>query len=64
METHELAREVVVSRKEYVGHLSTLSAYLRLSYEERQDVLRKVSELVPTPVRLDASVLLQLARRV
>ena len=64
VETHEVAREVVVSRKEYVGHLSTLSAYLRLSYEERQDVLRKVSELVPTPVRLDASVLLQLARRV
>ncbi len=49
VETHELAREVVVSQKEYVGHLSTLSAYLRLSYEDRQDVLRMVVRARPGP---------------
>jgi SAM-dependent methyltransferase len=63
VESHELAREVVVSQKEYVGHLSTISAFLRLDLEDRQDVLRKVSALIPAQVRLDASVSLQLARR-
>ena len=63
MESHDLAREVVVSQKEYVGHLSTVSAYLMLGLEDRQEVLRKISELVPAQVRLDASVSLQLARR-
>jgi trans-aconitate methyltransferase len=64
VETHDVAREVVVTQKEYVGHLSTISAYLRLPLEEQQDVLRAVAELVPAQVRLDASVALQLARRV
>ncbi len=64
VESHAVAREVVVSQKEYAGHLSTISAYLRLTVEEQQDVLRAVAELVPVQVRLDASVALQLARRV
>ena len=59
----ELAREVTVSRQEYAGHLSTISAFLRLGAEDRQDVLRLVLELVPDQVALDASVDLQLARR-
>ena len=63
VESHDLAREVTVSQKEYVGHLTTISAFLLLTIEGRQDVLRRVSELVPEQVRLDASVALQLARR-
>lgn len=63
VQSHRLAREVTVSQKEYVGHLTTISAYLQLGVEDRQDVLRKVSEMVPAQVRLDASVGLQLARR-
>ncbi len=63
VESHDLAREVTVSQKEYVGHLTTISAFLLLTTEARQDVLRRVSELVPDQVRLDASVALQLARR-
>ena len=60
---HELAREVTVSQQEYAGHLSTISAFLRLAAEDRHEVLRLVSELVPAQVALDASVDLQLARR-
>jgi hypothetical protein len=63
VESHEVGREVVVPQKEYVGHLSTLSAYLRLPAEDRREVLRRITELVPAQVRLDASVQLQLARR-
>jgi trans-aconitate methyltransferase len=63
LEQHDLEREVVVTQKEYVGHLSTLSAYLRLPVEEQQDVLRTVAGLVPGQVRLDAGVRLHLARR-
>lgn len=63
VQSHRVARVVTVSQKEYAGHLTTISAYLRLGVEDRQDVLRKVSEIVPAQVRLDASVALQLARR-
>jgi|SRR6478672_776366 len=59
----ELVRHVTVSQQEYIGHLSTVSAFLRLAAEDRQDVLRLVLELVPAEVTLDASVVLQLARR-
>ncbi len=59
----ELVRHVTVSQQEYIGHLSTVSAFLRLAAEDRQDVLRQVLELVPAEVTLDASVVLQLARR-
>ncbi len=61
--SHDLAREVTVPQEEYVGHLSTISAFLRLGAEDRQEVLRRVLELVPAQVTLDASVVLQLARR-
>ena len=54
---------MTVSQQEYIGHLSTVSAFLRLAAEDRQDVLRLVLELVPAEVTLDASVVLQLARR-
>jgi trans-aconitate methyltransferase len=63
-ESRDVEREVVVSQKEYVGHLTTISAFLGLAIEDQADVLRTVAELVPGQVRLDASVTLQLARRV
>ncbi len=59
----ELVRHVIVSQREYVGHLSTISAFLRLAAEDRQEVVRLVLGLVPAEVTLDASVVLQLARR-
>lgn len=60
---HRLAREVLLPQREYVGYLSTLSAYLELSMEERQDVLLRVSAAVPAQVRVDLTVGLHLARR-
>ena len=60
---HRLAREVLLPQREYVGYLSTLSVYLELSMEERQEVLRRVSAVVPAQVRVDLTVGLHLARR-
>jgi SAM-dependent methyltransferase len=58
-----LPREVVVPPKEYVGYLSTVSAYLQLTVRQRQDVLLRIAELLPEQVRLDAGVRLCLARK-
>ena len=63
VEHHLLAREVVLPQKEYVGYLSTVSAYLDLPLDESQDVLRRIADVVPEQVRLDLSVHLHLARR-
>jgi trans-aconitate methyltransferase len=64
VEEHELAREVVVPKKEYIGYLSTLSAYLQLEPAERTEVLHRVADVVPAQVRLDLTIGLHLARRV
>lgn len=64
IEDHLLAREVLVSDREYIGYLSTLPAYLDLPLDERQDLLRRITDVVPAQVRLDLTVSLLLARRV
>jgi trans-aconitate methyltransferase len=63
VEEHQVAREVVVPKKEYIGYLSTLSAYLQLEPAQRTEVLHRVAEVVPAQVRLDLTVGLHLARR-
>jgi trans-aconitate methyltransferase len=63
VETRHLARQVRVPRKEYLGYLSTLSAFLQLSPADRQDVLRRVADVVPAQVALDLTVRLHLGRR-
>ena len=63
VEAHSLAREVLVPQKEYIGYLSTLSAYLRLPPDERLHVLRGVVRVLPAQVPLDLTVRLHLARR-
>jgi SAM-dependent methyltransferase len=58
-----LPRQMVVPRKEYVGYLSTVSAYLQLTLRRRQDVLMRIAEVLPEQVRIDAGVRLCLARK-
>ncbi len=60
---HHLPREVVVPKKEYVGYLSTLSAYLQLDVAERDQVLHAIADVVPAQVVLDLGIGLHLARR-
>jgi hypothetical protein len=58
-----LPREVLLPQKEYVGYLSTVSAYLQLTVRQRQDVLLRIAQVLPEQVRLDAGVRLCLARK-
>jgi SAM-dependent methyltransferase len=60
----DVPRELVVPRKEYVGYLSTVSAYLRLPLGERQEALSRIADVLPEQVRVEAPVPLCLARRV
>ena len=64
VEHHRVEREVTLSQQEYVGHVTTLSAFLRLSWPDRQRVLGLAFDLLPEQVLVDASVELHLARRV
>lgn len=63
VEEHLLEREVVVSQRDYVGHLSTLSTFLDLRPDARHEALRRVASVLPAQVHLDLGVRLLLARR-
>ena len=63
VEEHQLERVVVVPKKEYIGYLSTLSAYLQLEPADRTEVLHRIADVVPAQVRLDVTIGLHLARR-
>lgn len=62
-------RQVVVERRytttpaEYVGYLSTVSAYLQLPEEDRAEALRRINAVLPERTRLCADITLHLARR-
>ena len=58
-----LDRRLVLPQREYVGYLTTLSGYLRLPTEERQELVRRVVDVVPAQVPVDLTVELHLARR-
>jgi SAM-dependent methyltransferase len=60
----DVARDMVVPRREYVGYLSTVSAYLRLPVRERQEALSRIADVLPEQVRVQAPVPLCLARTV
>ncbi|MFD5465809.1 class I SAM-dependent methyltransferase [Kitasatospora sp. NPDC127059] len=58
-----LVRQLTVTAAEYVGHLSTVSAYLVLPESARAEVLRRILAALPERVRLDADITVHLARR-
>lgn len=63
-------RQLVIERRvrlpadDYVGHLSTISAYLELAEPDRAEALRRIGEVLPEQVDLVADLTLHLARRV
>lgn len=63
VEQHVLAREVLLPQREYIGYLSTLSAYLQLASAQREDLLRRVAGVVPAQIRVDLTLGLVLGRR-
>jgi len=58
-----IERRLTMSAGDYVGHLSTISAYLELPAADREQALRRIRQVVPEPVELTADIIVHLARR-
>jgi len=57
-----IERRLVMSAHEYIGHLSTISAYLQLSAAVREEVFDRILNVLPAQVTLNADLTLHLAR--
>lgn len=58
-----IARRVTMSARDYVGHLSTVSAYLVLPAAEREQVFSRIMQVLPDRVEMAADITVHLARR-
>lgn len=59
----DLERRLTMTADAYVGHLSTVSAYLELDDATRAAALRAIRGALPDTVDLDADLVIHLARR-
>ena len=55
-------RRLELSAQDYIGHLSTISAYLQLPAAVRERVLREIGDALPARVAVSADLTLHLAR--
>jgi SAM-dependent methyltransferase len=56
-------RRLTMSACDYVGHLSTISAYLELPASERQEAYSQIMQVLPETVEIAADITVHLARR-
>lgn len=63
VEQHEVPRSITVPAADYLGNLSTVSAYLVLTTADRDEVLRRIAVVLPAEVELRLDITLHLARR-
>ncbi|MGQ4516859.1 methyltransferase domain-containing protein [Streptomyces sp. DW26H14] len=58
-----ITRRLTMTAREYVGHLSTVSAYLVLPAAEREQVYGRIAKALPGTVGIVADITVHLARR-
>ncbi|MFF5968641.1 class I SAM-dependent methyltransferase [Streptomyces collinus] len=58
-----LERQVTLTARDYVGQLSTISAYLVLPASVREQVLNRIRQVLPDTVEMTADITVHLARR-
>lgn len=58
-----IERRLTMSARDYVGHLSTVSAYLVLPTLEREQVFGQIMQVLPETVEIAADLTVHLARR-
>ncbi|MFG1764607.1 class I SAM-dependent methyltransferase [Micromonospora parva] len=58
-----LERRLAMSARDYVGYLSTVSAYLELPTEAQGRLFRQIEQVLPETVELCADLVVHLARR-
>jgi SAM-dependent methyltransferase len=63
VEQHVVERRWTASPVEYVGYLSTVSAYLVLPPDPRAQALERILEVLPAEVEINADVVVHLVRR-
>ncbi len=63
VQQHVIERRTTQSSRDYVGHLSTVSAYLQLPADQRRQAFERILEVLPDPVEITADITLHLARR-
>ena len=59
---HVIERRITMSRSDYVGYLSTVSAYLILPDETRVELLSDILAALPQTLSVDANIVVHLAR--
>ncbi|MEU4558645.1 methyltransferase [Actinoplanes sp. NPDC023936] len=60
---HVIERRVTMTPGGFIGHLSTVSAYLELPPARRAEVFRRIEKVLPREVELTADLYLHLARK-
>lgn len=58
-----IERRTTMSARDYIGHLSTISAYIELPVSVREHVFDRILRVLPEAVTLVADITLHLARR-
>ncbi|MCM2416192.1 class I SAM-dependent methyltransferase [Streptomyces sp. RKAG290] len=63
VQQRQIERRLAMSARDYVGQLSTISAYLVLPATEREQALRQIMKVLPETVEIVADLTVHLARR-
>ncbi|MET8879485.1 class I SAM-dependent methyltransferase [Streptomyces rubiginosohelvolus] len=58
-----MERRYALSASDYLGHLSTISAYFVLAPAQREELFRRIGRVLPEVVEMEADITLHLARR-
>jgi hypothetical protein len=58
-----IERRLTMSTRDYIGHLSTISAYLELPIFEQQQVYGRIMQVLPETVEIVADITVHLAHR-
>ena len=58
-----IERRLAMSAHDYIGHLSTISAYLALPASEQKQVYSRIRQVLPERVEIAADITVHLARR-
>jgi SAM-dependent methyltransferase len=59
----EIERRLTMSARDYVGYLSTVSAYLELPASEQAQVYSQITQVLPETLEVTADLTVHLARR-
>jgi hypothetical protein len=57
-----IERRLAMTAHDFVGHLSTVSAYLQLDPASRQKVYERIAQVLPEQVEVAADITIHLAR--